>query len=312
MNVSLLSNFLSALELSNKIPKRFLLQTGGKHYGVHLGPALTPMEESDPRFLARPNFYFPQEDLLWQWAKKNNTGWNVMRPGFIIGAVPEAAMTIAWGLSIYASVQRELGKTLEFYGDLPAWDAEKHLSSALLIGYHAEWTVLNPEAKNEILNIADGSLFTYGKFWPVLAGVFDIPYSPPALDDSEFQTVTMPETPPPRGFGPAGTFRASGSFEAWARQPDVQEAWKRLKARHDLQPRVDPFDTIQDIFGLLDGEMLGSWGRSLSMGKNRKLGWHGYVDSHESLISTFHELADLKMIPPLRKADLSNIKYIGY
>jgi hypothetical protein len=32
--VGLLSNFLSALELSTIIPKRFLLQTGGKHYAL--------------------------------------------------------------------------------------------------------------------------------------------------------------------------------------------------------------------------------------------------------------------------------------
>jgi hypothetical protein len=97
--VLLLSNFLAALKLSGRIPKRFLLQTGGKHYGLHLGPSLSPLEESDPRFLGEPNF-FPQEDLLWKWAKENNTEWNVTRPGFIIGAVRDASMSIALGLAL--------------------------------------------------------------------------------------------------------------------------------------------------------------------------------------------------------------------
>jgi hypothetical protein len=49
-----------------------------------------------------------------------------------------------------------------------------------------------------------------------------------------------------------------------------------------------------------------------SMNKNRKLGWHGFVDSHDSLIATFEELARLKMIPPFKKPDNLEVKYIGY
>jgi hypothetical protein len=258
----LLSNFLSALKMASKIPKRFLLQTGGKHYGLHLGPSLTPLEESDPRFLAEPNFYFPQEDLLWKWAKENNTEWNVTRPGFIIGAVRDAAMSIALGLALYAAVQKELKQGLQFPGDLSAWDAEKHLSSAQILGYHSEWAVLTPAAANQILNSGDNSLFTYGKFWPLLAALHGIPYQGPELDDAKYQTIEMPTSPPPRGFGPAGKFRMAWSFEAWAQKPEVQDAWAVLKKRYNLTLERDPFENVKDVFGLLDGEMLGPWGRS--------------------------------------------------
>ncbi|OCK95867.1 uncharacterized protein K441DRAFT_657842 [Cenococcum geophilum 1.58] len=60
----LFNNFLNALTVSNIIPKRLLLQTGDKHYGIHLGPTLSPQEETDPRFHGEPNFYFAQEDFL--------------------------------------------------------------------------------------------------------------------------------------------------------------------------------------------------------------------------------------------------------
>ena len=255
-------NFLSALKLANRIPKRFLLQTGAKHYGLHLGPPLTPLEESDPRFLAEPNFYFPQEDLLWKWAAENKIEWNVTRPGFIIGAVREAAMSIALGLALYAAVQKELKQSLEFPGDFGAWDAEKHLSSAQILGYHSEWTVLTPTAANQVLNNGDNSLFTYGKFWPVLAALHGIPYKGPEIDDSKYQIVVMPTNPPPRGFGPPGKFRLSGSFEVWAQKPEVRDAWATLKKRHGLVLTQDPFDNPKDVFSLLDGEMLGPWGRS--------------------------------------------------
>lgn len=259
----LLSNFLSALTLAQKVPKRFLLQTGGKHYGLHLGPGINPMEESNPRVTSAPNFYYPQEDLLWKWSRENNTEWNVTRPGFIIGAVRDASMNIAHGFSLYAAIQKELGRSLEFPGDITAWDVEKHISSALLIGYHAEWTVLTSSTRNQALNIADGGTFTYGQFWPILAALYGIPYGIPELDDAKYKTVEMPLAPPPRGFGPPGKFRVAWTFEDWANKPEVRQAWETLKTRHNLAPQPDPFDKVPEIFGLLDKEILGGWGRSL-------------------------------------------------
>jgi hypothetical protein len=35
------------------------------------------------------------------------------------------------------------------------------------------------------------------------------------------------------------------------------------------------------------------------MDKSRKLGWHGFVDSNESLLEVFNDLAKIKMIPPV-------------
>ena len=64
------------------------------------------------------------------------------RLGFIIGAVREAAMNIAYGLAIFVSVQNELGRDLSFLGEIATWNVEKNLSSAKLIAYRAEWTAV--------------------------------------------------------------------------------------------------------------------------------------------------------------------------
>jgi hypothetical protein len=48
------------------------------------------------------------------------------------------------------------------------------------------------------------------------------------------------------------------------------------------------------------------------MNKNRKLGWHGFVDTHDSFLKVFEELADLKMIPPFKRPESLNVKYLGY
>lgn len=87
------------MDVAGITPKRFLLQTGAKNYGVHLGRARTPFVESDPRPGLEPNFYYPvtlpivgltfflshmlivllivfqQEDILFEYAKKHNIGW---------------------------------------------------------------------------------------------------------------------------------------------------------------------------------------------------------------------------------------------
>jgi nucleoside-diphosphate-sugar epimerase len=266
VNVALLDNFLDALILADTTPKRFVLQTGAKHYGLHLGPPLTPEAETDPRFLAVPNFYFPQEDHLWAWAAKNNVGWNVVRPGFIVGAVRDAAMNVPYGLALYAAVQKELGQPVGFPGDVFAWDAENHMTSAKLIGKHAEWVVLSPQTKDQILNLSDGSMFSYGKFWPILAAAYGVEYGIPETDDAKFTTVTMPIAPPPRGFGPPGKFRLSWSWEEWAERKEVKEAWATLKKREGLVAVRDPFEgqTVKDVFGLLDAAILGPWGRSMA------------------------------------------------
>ena len=47
--------------------------------------ARTPFVESDPRVELEPNFYYPQEDVLYEYTKRNNIGWNIICPAWIIG-----------------------------------------------------------------------------------------------------------------------------------------------------------------------------------------------------------------------------------
>ncbi|KIY02028.1 uncharacterized protein Z520_02166 [Fonsecaea multimorphosa CBS 102226] len=297
-NMALLSNFLGALPLANIFPKRILLQTGAKYYGLHLGPTATPMEEDDARHGIEENFYFPQEDLLEDFCKKNNSSWVVTRPCWILGAVESAAMNVLWPLSIYASVQAHLGLPLEFPGDVTAWEAVKHQSMSTLLGYHAEWALLTPEAGNQALNQADDSAFAWGKFWPTLADWYQTSAGRPATSADAYATITMPYPDSPRGFGGPGIVKASFSFLEWSKKPEVLKAWDELKVKHGL--KYSPFDDkSMDTFGLLDGEILSGWGRVISMDRNRKLGWHGFVSTEEAIKQVFTEMADLKMVPPI-------------
>ncbi|KAK5717974.1 hypothetical protein LTR15_008817 [Elasticomyces elasticus] len=301
--VKLFTNFLEALAIAKIIPKRILLQTGGKHYALHHGPTTVPMTEGTPsdRY-PHANFYFPQEDALTAWCTKHGSSWNVTRPGFIIGANPTAAINITYPLAIYASVQKELGGKLEFPSDAGAWDALKDLSTASLIGRFSEWAVLTKEAANEAFNIVDDSPFAYGKFWPTLASWYGLQYATPTDDEEAYTVVTLPANPPPRGFGKPGQVKLTFTFEHWSLKVEVKAAWKRIVERSKLDPALDLFgpgreQLLDDTFRSLDAEMLGSWGRIETMDKAKKLGWHGHVQTDEGIRETLEKMMELKMVP---------------
>ncbi|KUJ19294.1 uncharacterized protein LY89DRAFT_706108 [Mollisia scopiformis] len=301
VNVTLLSNFLEALTISSIIPKRFLLQTGGKHYAVHLGPTAIPMTEDTPdRRVPHPNFYFPQEDILSDWCEKHSTHWTVTRPGFIIGANPTAPINISYGLAIYASVQKELGKRLGFPADIGAWDINKDLSTASLIGYFSEWAVLTEEARNQAFNVVDDSPFSYGKFWPELAGWYGIEYDLPEQDEAKYNLVRMPRNPPPRGFGTPGVLKVKFSFEEWARSESIKETWEKIQEREGLTKELNPWkdkETLFNVFATLDAELLGGWARTQTMDKAKKMGWHGHVQTNEGMKLTIEKMIEMKMVP---------------
>ncbi|KAF4949915.1 hypothetical protein FSARC_13336 [Fusarium sarcochroum] len=105
-NVPMFTNLLEALPLANTVPKRILLQTGGKNYGMHLGRVRTPMVESDPqpRHIA-DNFYNHQEDLMKAFCDKfPKTAWNMVRPFGIIGSAPNSPLNMFMSFAIYATI----------------------------------------------------------------------------------------------------------------------------------------------------------------------------------------------------------------
>ncbi|PGH06300.1 hypothetical protein GX51_02497 [Blastomyces parvus] len=299
VNGTLISNFIQALKLASITPKRFMLQTGAKTYGSHLGTSKSPQVESDPRVTIEPNFYYDQEDLVFQYCKETGAEWNVVRPSFILGAAKDAAMNLAYSLGVFAAVHAHLGKPLVFPGNIASFDVIRDLSSAMLNSYLAEWAVLNPDAPNEAFNACDCSAVTPGALWTALAKMYEIEYKVPD-PKAEYQSLTLPFDPPPRGFGPPEKIEFTYSVAAWAYDPQVHTAWQELAQKHGLVH--NPFATPADrnrIFGLADTAILGGTPVHFSMDKSRKLGWHGTTDSFASLRHVLEELVQMKMLPPL-------------
>ncbi|OAL38093.1 hypothetical protein AYO20_02545 [Fonsecaea nubica] len=299
VNTQLLQNFLGALVRAHLKPRRVMLQTGAKNYGVHLGPTKLPQEESDPRVELEPNFYYPQEDALFEYCRDQGVGWNILMPGPILGAVPDAAMNAAFPLAVYATVCRHLQAPLEFPADVVAWQAGCSMSSSMMNAYMEEWAVLTPAAENQKFNACDDSAFTWESAWPRIAGWYGIKWTGP---DDNAEYVARESRFNPRGYGGKGVSRRRFTFADWAKRQDVAQAWKEIAEQNEL-PQKELRD-VDRVFGFLDGTVCRASPLIFSTDKARKLGWHGFVDSTESLLEVFDDLAKIKMIPPVPKVEV--------
>ena len=226
-----------------------MLQTGAKNYGVHLGPTKIPQEETDPRVTFEPNFYYPQEDLVWDYCKETGCGWNICMPGPILGAVPDAAMNAAFPLAVYAAVSGKLNQPLVFPGDIVSWQAQQSMSSSMMNAYMEEWAVLQGPP-NEKYNTCDSSAFAWEKCWPRIAGWYGIDWTGPQPDEE----CTGTETPfVPRGYGPKGVTKRKFKMSDWAKKDEVQKAWGELAKENGVTQKelVD----VDRVFGFLDGTL---------------------------------------------------------
>ncbi|GIZ48325.1 hypothetical protein CKM354_001139100 [Cercospora kikuchii] len=296
INASLLRNFLGALKISKITPKRFLLQTGAKNYNVHQGPARTPHVESDPRSNVAPNFYYPQEDLLFEYCKKNNTAWNIICPAWVIGAVNNAAMNALHPIAIYAAVQAHKGEKMEYPGALVNWLAPVEHSTAYLTGYLSEWAVLEERCANQKFNASDTCPIPNNRLWPEVARWYGTTsVDRPELDESKITTLDLGQTEIPLGYGPGAKVSFAWMLQEWATRPENQQAWKEIMQKHNVTH--NPFEDVKAHFEC--GEMV-VWSIAgfLSMNKARYFGWTGHVDTLESLFMAYSELNKIGMLPP--------------
>ncbi|KAH8803352.1 NAD dependent epimerase/dehydratase family protein-like protein [Xylogone sp. PMI_703] len=298
VNTKILSNFLEVLPLADIKPKRIMLQTGVKTYGIHLGHALVPHEEADSRVTLEPVFYYPQEDYFWDYCKKHDIGWNICIPSFILGAVPDAAMNLGFPLAVYATITKYLGERLEYPGDMIAWENPQSQSTCMLNAYMEEWAVLTPEAQNQQFNTSDDSAFTWSKFWPKLAAKYEVEYTAP---DPEYNYSELPNpySTPPRGLGPNTSSHYKFTLTGRAHRPEVQAAWKELAAKYSLVDKE--LRDIPRIFSFADAALIWSQKIFVNGDKARALGWQGHVSSSDGIFEVFKDFEKIHMIPPVPK-----------
>ena len=179
INAGMVRTVLDAVAPAHSVA-HVALVTGLKHY---LGPfdayartgtsPLTPVREEQPR-LDVPNFYYDQEDEVYEAAKRDDFTWSVHRPHTMIGKAIGNAMNMGSTLAAYASICREVGRPFKFPGSAAQWNGLSDMTDTRVLAKQLVWASTNDFAKNQAYNIVNGDIFRWNWMWPRIAKWFDV------------------------------------------------------------------------------------------------------------------------------------------
>lgn len=281
-NSALFENFLTALTMTAPKLQNVTLQTGGKYYGVHLGPVPSPAREDEPRRPATiDNFYFPQEDFLMAKQEGQQWTWNAIRPEAIIGTTMKPnGMNSALTYALYILTCKQLGEKPNMPTNQIYWDGYDDCSYAPLVADLTFFASTNRACANQAFNAVNGDYFCWKWMWPRLTAFFGVETS------SEYQF----EKP---GMNP-GVPHLEVSLNEWATK-DRKQAWDQLCDAAGCPEAKASWEAgtwqYQDwVFGR-------TWSATVSMSKARRFGYTGYIDSYDAFVEVFQRMRQLKQIP---------------
>ncbi|KAM3425742.1 hypothetical protein BST61_g7674 [Cercospora zeina] len=280
-NEALFENFVDALEQVAPKLENITLQTGGKHYYVHLMPVPSPAREDEPRLEGPiPNFYFPQEDKLFAAQRGKKWSWNVIRPEAIIGATSKPnGMNEALTIAMYFLTCRELGTEAPMPTNQRYWEGADDVSYAPLISDLTIYASTHANCANQAFNVTNGDYFCWKYMWPRLAAYFNAQ----AASDQKFSKPYPKE----------GDVQLELSLLEWSQ--DKREVWERLCEKQNLSAAKSTFDF--GTWAFQDWVFQRTWSATLSMSKARQFGWNGYIDSYQAFIETFETFKRNGLIP---------------
>ncbi|MEO6176921.1 MAG: SDR family oxidoreductase [Flavobacterium circumlabens] len=271
VNSALIRNLLNVLSPKKSV-KHVSLVTGLKHY---LGPfdayatngtlPETPLREEQPR-LDLPNFYYAQEDAVYEAAARDGFTWNIHRPHTLIGKTIGNAMNMGTTLAVYASICKREGTPFIWPGSEAQWNGVSDVTDAEVLADQLIWAALNPEAHNQAFNVTNGDVFRWKWLWPRIAQWFEIEYE-----------------------GYNGTVKP---LEIVLNEKNA--IWKEIVKEHqliegDLGQLASAWHTDLDL------------GRPLEvltdMSRSKKLGFTTYKETKDSFFELFTELRNDKIIP---------------
>nr|KIR46602.1 hypothetical protein I312_04089 [Cryptococcus bacillisporus CA1280] len=328
VNAALLSNFLQALALtrtSQKI-KRFILTCGFKQYGVHIGPAKQPLLEDDPVLENGvggvqwpPIFYYEQQRILADAARKDGWEWIATLPEDVLGYARGNFMNEATSIGLYCAVSKVLpGSELPYPGSRANYFSFNCWTSANLHAKFCLWAAKAPGAGNQIFNVMNGDTESFQNLWPRLAARFGckipdpmfpnggIPYTK-GFKNYESSTIQLQNKPPLKAAASALGISSDPAAEKspilflqvdpekWAKREDVNNAWCKLRDMYKLDQNAWDKATWDFLVMTLGRD----WSCVGSMSKARKLGWTGYADTWDELEKTFEVLEEQGILPTL-------------
>ncbi|BCS02836.1 SDR family oxidoreductase [Aspergillus luchuensis] len=278
-NVPLFRNFLDAVDAACPGLQRVSLQTGGKYYGVHLGPVKVPLEESFPRYDDQGfNFYYNQEDYLRETQKRRNTwSYNIIRPNAINGFAPHAnGMSEALTIAIYMLICRELNQPATFPGNEYFWNSIDDNSYAPSLADLTVWASSQEHCRDEVFNHVNGDVFVWKHMWQDVAKYFG---------------VKVPEPKFEKAAGQAKTLSNEIDMVEWAK--DKRAVWETVVQKHG--GKVEAFDW--GTWGFFNWATGKSWLTISSINKARKYGWQRHDNTFDTWIETYRSFENAGVLP---------------
>lgn len=174
LNTRMLANTLQALE---RAPLAHVtLMQGTKAYGVHTGRAMRVPAREDDALRDHANFYFDQQDLVAEQARRQGFDWTLFRPQIVLGVALGSAMNPVATLGAYAVLRREAGLPLAYPGHASLLT---ECTDARLIARAVAWAWDSPAAWGEAFNIANGDVIAWRHLFERLASFFGMPLGEP-------------------------------------------------------------------------------------------------------------------------------------
>ena len=268
-NGALVRNLLAAFDRARDL-RHVALATGLKHY---LGPfetyarsgVETPLREEMPR-LPHPNFYYAQEDELFEAARRQGFTWSVHRAHTTIGYSLGTSMNMAVTLAVYAAICRETGRPFVFPGTPQQWNGLTDVTDAHILAKHMKWAATSEAGRDQAFNVVNGDIFRWRWLWPRLAADLGVEAAP-------YPGRATPLAP---------------------RLADAGPVWSDLAARRglaepDLGKLNSAWHTDMDL------------GREIEvvtdMTKSRLAGFHEYQPTLGSFLDVFARLRRERIIP---------------
>jgi nucleoside-diphosphate-sugar epimerase len=269
VNGRMLRNLLDAMGTEGSV-RHVALVTGLKHY---LGPFEayakvqpdTPFSEEQAR-LPYENFYYVQEDVLFEAAERDGFTWTVHRPHTLIGWALGNAMNMGVTLAVYGAICRETGRGFHYPGSREQWEAVTDVTDAGLLADHLVWASTTPAAADHALDIVNGDVFRWRRLWPRLAEALEV------------EAVPFNGEPAP----------------LQEQMADAAEIWPEVVRRHGL--RDLDVSTIASWWHT-DADLGRTIETFTDMGRSRRLGFDGVRDTESSFVNLFARLRAERVVP---------------
>jgi nucleoside-diphosphate-sugar epimerase len=270
VNGAMVHNVLDPLGRTSTLQHAALV-TGLKHY---LGPFEayasgavpdTPFRESQGR---QPvdNFYYAQEDRLFEAASRYGFSWSVHRPHTIIGFAVGNAMNMGQTLAVYAALCRHTGQPFVFPGSGAQWHGLTDMTDARLLARHLEWASTTESARNEDFNVVNGDVFRWKTMWRQIADYFGLAAAP-------FDGTVRPLE---------------------GRMQDAARTWAEIAAKHGLrEPDIDRMASWWHT----DADLGRPMEVVTDMTKSRKAGFLDYQSTSDAFFDLFDRLKAERLIP---------------